>query len=538
MTQTTANIVTVSIAADAGTEIVVTDDRRMKVASGAGKLSLQLSAGLYKVRFKAGGAHSDQLFEVSDQPLQLQSPRLEIGTPVPLAGTITTHEYQEDGARNLAGVDPQKIGQGSELALFARDSLKKWQEGPPAEPWRGLVLQRLSGITDVDFSDCGLRDPDRGYAAARVELDPGTYLLTLVRKSGPILQLPVVASAGWRTTVFTDCAGPSTEREADLYGASVIVSRPTDNFEPYDDVLRMAELAKQSLLKGRVSVDAESIANMLQSKFTYPMIGILAGHVLLLAEKPNLSLLRVVVNNLETLVPGHPDVLALRVALSNEDPTMRMEDIRVSGPPMLRSSWDILVEASGRLPLLLPVNAEWMQYTCSLSGSRVWLAWQRPPATPPAGLNFVARPESFGIRKPEWNKGMASVFQVLNRNDPLETVLRNIMESAKAILATSDGKLDKKEITATWEKFKYALSDVSIATNPVQNSLRRKLLSLLEDADGDPNDESISLGKLARDLRVPVPVLIEAAHALFSAVQNYLPPAGHYSWGEHENLKL
>jgi hypothetical protein len=509
----------VGITADTGTEIVVTDANRARVGSDAGRLSLQLPPGLYKARFKAGSVSSDRVFEVVDKPVHLSAPSLEIRSPVPLAGTATTHEYQEDGARALSHLPPEKIGAGSEIALFARDSEKRINVGPPAEPWRGLVLQRLSGIADVDFSATGTRDPNRGFGASRVELDPGAYLLTLERKSGPVLQLPVVASAGWRTTVFVNCAGTAGEREPDLYAASAIVSRLGEPFEPYDEVLRFAELAKQSLAQGRVSVDAESLSKMLHLKFEYPMVGILAGHLMLLSGKPSYELLCTVVDNLEKLVPGHPDVLALRVALIRDGATPAQDDLRLAYPPMLRSSWDIFVEASSRMPLLLPVNAEWMKYAHGLCGSQLWLTWQRPPVAEAKGKGFMAGIK--GIGKSEWDHGFASVWRALRRDEPREKVLASLADLAKSVFVGADGRLSKRLVASVWNQFRHQLADPSIAASPLQNALRRKLLSLLDDSDSDDDDE-FTLAGLARDLRVPVPVLIEAAHALFTEAKGRL----------------
>lgn len=516
-------LVKITVEADPGTEYVITDSRRVKVYGGAGRRTLALPPGIFKARFMAGGRSEDQLFEVDEQEVTLHAPMLEIASPIPLVGTSTTHEFHEGPAREISKLPPRILGKGSELAFLVRDSKKQWNVGPPSEPWHGLLLQRLCGITDVDFNSDGLRDNNRGVAAVRVEVDPGTFLLTFAGKSAAPLQLPVTATPGWRTTVYLDCGGNEGAREPDLYGASVVISGLNDDFAPEDPALKLAELAKQSIQKGRVAVDAATLSRMMSQKFTYPMLGILAAHVLLIEKKPDLATLKIVLNNLDKLVPGHPDVLALHCGLARHEPEHKLENVQLSGPPMLRNSWDMLVEASSRYPHLLPVNAEWMQYAYGLSGSRVWMVWQRPPAEEGRGISFAPALGSAGSGRASWNSAFESMFQQVLRDKAPAEMLAGLMERAKTVLANDEGRFDRKQLVAIWSHLHEALKDPSIARNPLQSALRRKLLSVLDEGDAD-QDAALMLETLARDLRVPAGVLIHAANSLFVAAQNRLPP--------------
>lgn len=80
---------------------------------------------------------------------------------------------------------------------------------------------------------------------------------------------------------------------------------------------------------------------MLAAKFNDPMLGILAGHLILMDASPDLTLLQTVVNNLRALLPTvHPDEEALGLRLSNNSP------LQVSVLPMLRRSWAIILDAA------------------------------------------------------------------------------------------------------------------------------------------------------------------------------------------------
>lgn len=508
----------VEISGDATTEIVVADSNRAKIGAGVGKLSAELAPGLYKARFKAGGATRDQIFEVADGPIYLSAPRLDLRTPVPIPGTGSTHEYQEDGVRALAHVIPVDIGVGSEIALFVRDSKKSFGSGTPSEPWQDLALEYLGGGTAIDFASIGLRDPNRGMSAARVRTQSGTYLLTLARGNRPALQFPVTASEGWRTTVFLDCAGDPDVRLPDLYSASVVITRLDVFVELHDEVLRYAEFAKQSLAAGRLAVDAESMSEMLHGKFDYPMLGILAGHLLLLARKPNYALLRTVVSNLQRLVPGIPDLQALLVALAQRKESVAAIDFEVNEPPMLRCSWDILVEASHEYPELLPTSAHWMQYVYGLSGSQVWLAWQRPRE---ATLPSRSRTQAQEKRSVTFTLGSATAG--VGVEIPAETTMRDYASMAATTLDVSDGIMQKRGARDFWGQYRTLLADPSIAQTPLQSALRRRFLDYVDDDRAD--EEGVTLASVARDLRVPVPVLVEAANALLTVVRESVAPA-------------
>jgi hypothetical protein len=479
--------IAVTVIADPGTEFVISDSQRLRIQSGAGQRHFKLPPGIYKARFMAGGLSHDELFEVDEQPVTLHAPTLEIASPVPLTGTSTTHEYHEHPARQLARLPPVTLGKGSEIAVLVRDSRKQWNVGPPSEPWRGVLLQSLAGVTEYNFATDGLRDGDRGFAAVRIEVEPGTFLLTRWREKASAWQLPVTATAGWRTTVYLDCTGEDGARQPDLHGASVIISRLQDEFLPEDPVLKLAELAKLALQKGRASVDAAALSGMMSQKFTYPMLGILAAHVLLLEPKPDLATLKIVLANLGKLIPGHPDVLALHCGLSRHEPVQALEHAALSGPPMLRSSWEMLVDASAKYPHLMPLDAEWLQYACALSGSQVWLVWQRPRSEQSGGT-FFTKPGMFTPR----------------------------------VQSNENERRNPNQLAAIWSPFHDALKDPSLARNPLQSAVRRSLLSFLDERSESP-DAVLTLEALARDLRVPSGLVVQAANALLVNVRGRVP---------------
>lgn len=213
------------------------------------------------------------------------------------------------------------------------------------------------------------------------QIQPGSFEFALDHLVDHELDLSALDARfrndGWSTSVFMDCIGSNGGRFADLYGSTVTISRPYESFHPDDKHLRLTELAKQSLAVGRRTIDDSSFRDLLQDKFEYPMLGILAGHLLLLDTNPALELLEKIVKNTGRLIPGHPDVFALEVALCALAKSP-LRQAQLKGPPMLRASWDILVRAAESSPGILRREANWLDFMGGVSGGQVWLTWQKP----------------------------------------------------------------------------------------------------------------------------------------------------------------
>jgi hypothetical protein len=139
---------------------------------------------------------------------------------------------------------------------------------------------------------------------------------------------------------------------------------------------RWTAAARQALAAGRANAapNREMMSALLSGKFENPILGIYAGHLLALQKKPDLDLLKQVVDNLSSLVGDHPDVTSLLIPLA--DP--RAKDLSYAEPPMLRSSWSFILDASTAEHDLRPPRSYAAVIGTSLWGTGAWLAWRRP----------------------------------------------------------------------------------------------------------------------------------------------------------------
>jgi hypothetical protein len=129
---------------------------------------------------------------------------------------------------------------------------------------------------------------------------------------------------------------------------------------------------------------------MLWAKHENPMLGIYGAHLLLLSLDPDRGLLREVISNLHELVGIHPDVTALDVwlgGIASPFPTY-------VAPPILRSSWRVIVKASISHPEIVPMGSFAAQISDRVWGDGAWLTWQKPPK---GGSSQQIKPVDFSV---------------------------------------------------------------------------------------------------------------------------------------------
>jgi hypothetical protein len=141
------------------------------------------------------------------------------------------------------------------------------------------------------------------------------------------------------------------------------------------------ELALHSLLGGRSLLSFEDIdQNLLVRKFRNPMLSILGAHLLLQdkLDPARHGLLRTVLRNLETLLPGSPDVAALTAmaALAGVPVTAPKP---VLWPPMVRRGLIALREHDWTVPGTIVPGSPCDCVRSRLVSGGVWTRWAAHP---------------------------------------------------------------------------------------------------------------------------------------------------------------
>lgn len=389
-----------AVAADEGTEIFLVDAGFRRLASAVGELRAEVEPGLYKLRFRSGDTMADQLVEVSpelppgEDEILVRGEPLRFASALPMPDTRTSHEYHQAAWSHAWDAPDLGFGTGSLLFVLARDADRRPDERAHHRPWQGLSLRDLDGRVLLDFAQAPRRDERFAYASANVELAPGTYVLRVETELDGVLEMPVVTCAGWQTQVALRSRtlsrpGPAfreetrergrSVRRADLSGATVLMGRPGYRADPSGGQDRLTELARIGLVQGRSTLRPDDLRSLLWAKYENPMFGLYGAHLLLQGGEPDIDLLHTVVGNLETLVGGHPDVAALRLALARHDGEALPDGLRFETPPMLVRGWRQVVEASQDWPELVPAGSFAARVATSLVSGPHWLIWRRTP---------------------------------------------------------------------------------------------------------------------------------------------------------------
>lgn len=416
------------VAADEGSEIFLVDAGFRRLASAVGELRTAVEPGLYKVRFRSGDAMADRLVEVPPQLPPGQSEVLIRGEPLrfasalPLPDTRTSHEYHQAAWSHAWDPPDLNLGNGSLLFVLARDADRRPSERVHHVPWRGLSLRDPAGRVLLDFADAPRRDADFGYASANLVVDPGTYILRVDTELNGILEMPLVTCPDWQTQVAlrsrtisrrqpgsqADGGGSRSVRRADLAGASVLMGRPGYRADPSGGQERLTELARLGLVQGRATLRPDDLRSMLWAKFDNPMLGIYGAHLLLQGGERDMGLLHEVVGNLESLLGRHPDVAALRLALTRHDGQAAPAGLCFDLPPTLARSWELVVDASIGSPELVPAASFAGRIAGNLVSSRHWLIWRRTAALAQA-LRPAAEKVEAGPAEPVFGNVLKSV---------------------------------------------------------------------------------------------------------------------------------
>jgi hypothetical protein len=371
--------VPVTVTAEKGTEIFIIDHSFDLKAQGLERVSAKLEPGIYKIKFKAGSLIREVLetIQPGTEPVAISSPVMSFTSTAPLKDTRCTHEYHEEEAERLSRKVHSKLGQGSQIFVFAR----RWSH-PPSEgetesldlnsnPAQGLTLHDLDGklLLDLELSSQAGSGPDPS-AGCTIEVDPGVYRLRIETPRWGALEQSLVASRGWQSQVFlmqsTEAGGV-----ADLSTASVLQAPLDAGFDAKRPDYRLAELARIGLANGRTVISPDDLEEMLNQKSANPMLGVYGAHALLVSRKPDPGLLRRVVDNLEALLGSHPDVEALKLVV----PTGGDSGYRHTVPPMLSASWSIVVKAAAKRPELVPEGSLAAVVSPNLWGDATWLIW-------------------------------------------------------------------------------------------------------------------------------------------------------------------
>jgi hypothetical protein len=379
-------------------EIVALDHDDEIVARGVQKLETDLAPGIYQLRYRVGAKVIDQIIRVptGEGALTITPPELPIDTAAPLP-SIIPHPPGISWASRVdrwsETVDVTK-GSGSHVFLFINQTELDESQRLRCETRHAVTVRKFEG---EEIANLGQGRTEDDFFCLGVELDPGSYLIRIDDGSAPAVEQTVVACAGWQTQLFFRPVASRKSPTLDLSQCALRMRSIANGMQSDDHMFRWTEAARQSLASWRYTaaptetlqmrnqqasqmrnsgMDDATMRQILQAKFGNPMLGIYGAHLIRCNPEPDRALLRIVVDNLRYLVGNHPDVMSIVLFLEDAD----AQDLSFPTPPMLRSSWDLIVQRQDSARRI-PAGSYSFSIGGGLCGVGAGLAWQVPAAT-------------------------------------------------------------------------------------------------------------------------------------------------------------
>ncbi len=282
-------------------------------------------------------------------------------TSAPLQGSALTHEYYSETATRISRtVTRFPIGNAAAtggLFIFIRTIDELSAQSVPLDIGSSLILRDEKGRGVSSFQSGEIqRDRRFGWVALSARATPGFYALH--HMGTPPRETALYVFSGWQTQVFV--LYHSTLR---LETMRVFLSPIDRGFYWSDAETSAVDLALDGFQSGVETLTDNELQGLLSGKFSNPMLGVVGAHILLqrtthqkeVEASPRIDArdkLTVVINNLENMLPGSPDVAALRL-LAVPILGRPKHSFRFRYPPMLRSGLNAIIDASTKAPKLM-----------------------------------------------------------------------------------------------------------------------------------------------------------------------------------------
>jgi hypothetical protein len=354
---------------------------------------------------------------------------------------------------------------------------------------------------------------------------------------------------------------------ADLPGMAVVFDRLGHGFEPLRGDWLASETVRQCMLEGRNYIDTPSMRQMLTGKCDDPMLGLYAAHLLLAEPAPDWPLIQEVLWNLEGLLGSHhPDLVALWAAYEQAAPvpaarhpeSLAARIAGLQGPPLLARSWDMLVRATNRDPVLLTSAQRLFKVTRDLVPNGVFLTWRQRTLEPKSMVKSApslfeviesALPSSSPEAEitsvlPAPRLSIPTGAKIEREGRPAREVIAgalrdwgiDLRDSSRDDILESISDIDSNEKAATllralaeycdWPKLLPELRKNSDWIGHL-SGVQRDLLSVLRDASSDPlaldglNADFIE--QLLQTYQVPLFTLVNALKDMVAPLEHFAP---------------
>lgn len=371
-------------------EIAVFDSRLQVVGTGLGIFEMKLSPGIYKVQVSAGNKIYNELIEFNEnRVVEITSDQVGFGDfSIPIGKSEKSLQIGKI-AEKLSKCKRQPNLRG-QLFLFI-SSYFSWDNN--IEMSNHISLCGIDGVTIRAFPELFVpydkSASDFWCSGIVIPLSAGNYRLKIkfqikiksqiVIKSQEVEQ-NIYISENVQTQVFFSM---NDQNIIDILSMSISQSvYPDLEFISSKKEMQYeaCELAKDILSHPEITVAPFHAEKMANGKMANPFLGIYSAHILIKQDKlpERINFISAIYKKTFSLLGEHPDVMIIGLWLKKNDKEFDSRDKiprSFKNPPMLKASWDILVELSKEDPDLIPIDSFLALTTNCLMHNGSWYTW-------------------------------------------------------------------------------------------------------------------------------------------------------------------
>jgi hypothetical protein len=363
--------------ADSLATIEVVDAKFERVREGIGQLSVPLPRGLYAVHVRSGDSGEQRTVRLRDADV---------------------HEHFDDVGGFAGGVGNVRSAQTAISQAF-NDSRQRQAEGwiavavpsgeslPEVLPMEVLSLDREDWTARTLVASKTLPNEDSVGSDFRLwvaDLPIGWYVLALPGHDGQRFMLPLRVTAQASPTVFARMRPVESHWVVDLDG--LLVSYDAGETAAFQDPVRLraVEMARRSLETGRNALTPTLMDVLMRHKMQDPMLGLLVLQLMLMDAASSPPMFAMVMRNMARFFGAdHPDLVIARAQARKlgwrDVPAMDGDDVSLTMPPLLRASWNRMVDLRQFNPAIVK-RGLLRNVAQGLLRAGTWVVWKGEPA--------------------------------------------------------------------------------------------------------------------------------------------------------------
>ena len=351
------------------------------VHRGAGPATLSLPKGLYTVRAEFAGEIYEQVVRHDQATPVSIAPERHASAPV--EGAATSYEYYSETSsrlsREVTGPPLGRVASESGgLFIFIRAANQFAHGGQDLRQDLSLRSPRDGQLLSAFEADAQA-NTTYGYLAYSVQAEPGVYILDYA--GSPSRQMPIYVYRNWQTQIFV-----THHKRPRLEGATILLGQ--NGFNPSDNLPKIIDMAISGLQNNVDLLPQSAMWELLNAKFSNPMLGLLGAHLLLRRKETEYGAVDMVLGNLGYLLPDSPDVRALYLMKALRDGNQgALDNMTFDTPPMFRAGFSAAIAADADHEGILP-DRGWLEQVAPLVYTdSPWTTWAPlPPSLVPDAL--------------------------------------------------------------------------------------------------------------------------------------------------------